>query len=145
MGSEDNFHSLLKESRDSGEIEIGTNIWRINGPRSPVYSSVENALPYLILTVVVVAAFFLFGWMIAVIVLLVALILSVFLIPRIVSRRVRQRALNFALRNVDHWMSLWDAGALSLRMTNNSGARCRSPDGDWKEFLRENFLRKSGD
>ena len=117
----------------------------LNHPGSPVWDAAENAAPLLaMLTISVILIF-----VIHVLVGLAATVLSVLIYLTIIRswilKRVYDRAIEAATKNLHNWDLLWKKGGLVLSFNRSKNVRCLSPRDDWRAFAARYLRRQEVD
>ena len=140
MSSDDNFHSLIKENLDSGRIELGIDVVRLNRSDSPVYRWSDHTLPGMLLLFLVAYNFYSAGWVWGLLSLICSVVLFLSLVRKWGFSRLKGRARHYALSSSDHWSNLWTLGGLSMQLTGSDPAYCYSPEDSWRDFAREHLL-----
>ena len=128
------FERIWYAARD-GRVEIGTDLKRLNRPGSPVFSHAETLSPWLALVCLTIAGWLIGGWIVGLAVLFGMLILIGTTINFIVLTRLRNRALAYAMSGLGGFISLWEEGALTLRLKDDEASEIEAPDGDWRSFV----------
>ncbi len=132
------FVRLINESR----LHLGVNIGLMNRPGSPVFRRIETALPVFLGIFGVIGALAVGGFPLGLVALVIGLGLwFLFILPRI-KEQVHARTLGYVTGDPDAFVVAWQAGAVTLQ---REGEECRSPDGDWAEFVRTTRTREEQD
>ena len=140
MSADDNLHSLIKENLESGRIELGIDVVRLNRPDSPVYRWSDHNLPGMLLLLLVVYNFYSAGWVWGLLSLVCSVALFFSLIRKWGFSRLKRRTQQYALSSSDSWSNLWTFGGVSMRLTDSDTVDCISPDDPWRDFAREHLL-----
>ena len=142
MGSDDNFHSLIKTAYENGIAEIGVSRVRLNRPGSPVYRWTDHNLPGVILAGCVIYSFYEGGWAWGIVSLACSIVLMFWQVRKWGFSRLEKRAKRYAISSSHNWLELWEFGGLSLRLKDDPTTDCFSPDDSWRDFARGHLLRK---
>tara|TARA_B100001540_G_C15699182_1_gene593009 strand:- start:96 stop:674 length:579 start_codon:yes stop_codon:yes gene_type:complete len=134
---DDKRYQRLKKALEKGTISIGFYDRALLRPGSPAFSWPDILIPSTLMFLALILDFAFAPLIVALLSLgaAVAIILLGFL--RWVRRRARKRAWKLALSNLENWESLWATGGVSIWLARRIGIGCDSPDGDWKEFIRQ--------
>ena len=112
---------------------------KLNRPTSPVYNPWENLLPLLIpmivgvILIISVSCFFGLAFIIGMV------LVYNYYIKKIIDKHLLERTKNFVALDYQHCQELWDFGGLVLATAQNKKIGCIAPDGDWKDFIVQNF------
>jgi hypothetical protein len=127
------------------QVDIGVNLRRLNKPGSPVFNTMENGLPLLIILFGVVAAVIAGGILWGLAILASGVILFLTVINIWVMDRLRRRTMQQALSGLTDWQSLWDLGGLSLRLLSDRAVESDSAaEDDWRGFARRHLRQQAG-
>ncbi len=148
MGSLDNYHLLIMERLESGEMELGVSKMAGASPRSIAFSRFWTTFPLLVTTAYIVVPA---GSYIAVPELAQSgppwwgfiVFAPVTFVVAVLIRRNRSMSKARRLASADPLMfdRLWDEGALSLRLAGSEHV-CMSPGGDYRLFVWRRCLRR---
>ena len=133
---QDLFERIWYGQRD-GRIDLGVDLTIVNKPSSPVFSRSDNLLPWLALICLVAVGWRLGGWVAALAVAASMIILIATTINFAVMRRLRLRAVDYAMSGTKGFDELWSLGALSLRMAGEDASEIQGPDDDWRQFANQ--------
>lgn len=132
-------YKALNRAIEADKLRIYLDYGKINRPGSPIYDPWETLLPILVPTVIgmllILSDRVLFG---LVFIIAMVLIYSHYFKKK-VYRLIIERAKQYFTKDYDHCQELWDFGGLVLVNTENKKSGCVSPEGDWKEFVIQNF------
>ena len=142
MGSDDNFHRLIKTACENGTAEIGVDVVRLNRSGSSVYRWTDHNLSGVILAGAVIYSFYAGGWAWGLVSLACSIVLFFWLVRRWGFSRLERRAKRYAISSAANWHELWEFGGLSLRLKDDPTTDCVSPDGSWRDFARDHLLGK---
>lgn len=143
MASRQVLFDRLVAAEASRMVEVGVELRRLNRPDSPVFSRADNATPLFASVGAALAALYFGGWVWAMAIAGSAAILMLTGVNYVVMRRLRRRALAYALAGPEGWQRLWDMGGLSLRLPGRNDTQAVSPDEDWGRFAARH-LRRAG-
>ena len=148
MGSLDNYHHLIMERLDYGELELGVSKMAGANPQSIAFSKFWTTFPLLVTIVYIAVPTGSYiavpemaqsspPWWGFVVFAPVTFVAAVWL------RRNRGMAKARRLASIDPFAfdRLWDEGALSLRLAGSVHV-CMSPRGDYRRFIWRHFLRE---
>ena len=141
MSSVDDFHRMIHDANERGLVEIGVGLVQLNRPGSPVYRWSDHNLPALLVLAAVVLTFVLGGWKWGLVSLVCGVILVLWQVRKWGFKRLRERTLKYVFSSTEAWMQMWDIGALSIRLKNQSDIYCMSPRDNWVDFARQHLLR----
>lgn len=132
-------YKALKQAIAADKLRIYLDYGKINRPGSPVYNPWENLLPILVpvfigLILVLYASVFFGLFFIAAMIF----IYSTYFRKK-TYRYLIERTKNYITQDFNTCQELWDFGGLVFANISNSKSGCISPEGDWKEFVVQNF------
>ena len=143
MGSLDNFHEAVVQRVRSGELMLGVSNMAGATPGSIAFSRFWTMFPFLaaaaslaVLWLLDVGSYWIY----------VVLGIAAFFVGVVIRRsKGKQKAWDLAVSDAFAFDRLWSEGALSLKMAivppSLVGAdTCVSPDGDYRQFMAQNFL-----
>lgn len=130
---QDLFERVWYAERD-GRIDLGFELKLLNKPGSPVFSIADIMLPWVATLCLAVVGWRLGGWVGAGVAIASMIILIATTINFAVMRRLRRRALDYALSGRRGFDDLWRMGALSVRLKDQPASEIRGPEGDWRGF-----------
>lgn len=133
---QDLFERIWYGQRD-GRLDLGVDLTVANKPSSPVFSRSDNLLPWLALVCLVLVGWRLGGWVAALAVAASMIILIATTINFAVMRRLRLRAVDYAMSGAKGFDELWALGALSLRLNGEEASEIQGPDDDWRRFATQ--------
>ena len=142
MGSDENFHRAMMQRVQSGELLLGVSRMAGANSGSIAFSRFWTLFPFVVVAGYIGVPWYLDSdlWWGYIIFSPVAFILGV------VVRRNRgmAKARRLAKSSPQAFLSLWDEGALPLRVSSSESPDqeivCRSPEGDYKKFMARHFL-----
>ena len=134
------FERIWYGERD-GLVDLGLDLKLLNKPGSPVYRLSDNMLPWLAFVCLVVVGWRLGGWVGAAAAGASMLILFATTINFAVNRRLRQRAMNYALSGKVGFDDLWRRGVVSLRIAGEATSEIKGPAQDWRDFAQRRLPR----
>ncbi len=132
-------YNALKKAIEKDKLRLYLDYGKINRPSSPVYNPWENLLPILVpillglLLIVFVSEIFGLLFIIAMI------IIYSHVVKKILFQKIIERTKNYITSSYDNFCNLWDFGGLVLVNAENKKNGCVAPEGDWKEFVVNNF------
>lgn len=142
-GDQELFERIWHGARDK-QVDIGVNLRHLNKPGSPVFSTMENGLPLLVILVGVVGAVIAGGILWGLAILASAAILFLTVVNMWVMDRLRRRTLARALSGLEDWQELWDLSGLSLRLIGDRDVECDSMKADdWRRFARRHLPQQA--
>ena len=132
---QDLFERIWYGERD-GRLDLGVDLKILNKPGSPVFSRSDTLLPWLAMICLTIVGWRLGGWVGALAAAGAMIVLIATTINFAVMRRLRLRALDYALSGLSGFDRLWAMGALSLRLRGEPESEIRGPDDDWRGFAQ---------
>lgn len=126
--------AAIREAHRDGRLAIAVDLGAVSRAGSPSYRTTDIVVPWFCLLVIAVyvAVEFMVEAGVALFVVGAAMILA--LVRPYNRRRAIGRTIAMGLASAEHWQTFWDLGGLMLE--TRTGARCASPDGDWRSFAR---------
>lgn len=134
----DQLRGLVAARRASLVIDAG----RLDKPDSPVSVQAESTRWLYAIVVAAGGAAWGFGAAGGVVACAAAVVLWYAWVRPDVARRIRGRIEGRALFEVDLWRRVWRHGGIAL--AEGGQTVCRSPDGNWMEFVRARCPRRPG-
>lgn len=128
-------YQRLIESYRADRVGIFVDFDRLNRPKSPVFSPMENVLPLLIVFGGALAVMFTLHLLLGTALMVAGIFLYLAVIRPWVSNRVYRRTIDAATDNLHNWNLLWKLGGLVVTLNYMNKTRCVSPDGDWRAFV----------
>ncbi len=132
-------YKALVKAVEQNRLRIYLDYGKINRPGSPVYDPWENLLPILVPVLIglilIISAGVFFGLLFIVAMIL---IYSTYFKKK-VYRRLIERTKGYLVSDYANCQELWDCGGIVLVNAENKKSGCVSPEGDWKEFVINNF------
>lgn len=134
MADPQEMYERVWHAERAGEIEFGIDLKLLNKPTSPIFSHSDNLLPWAMLICLVIVGWQLGGWVGALAAGSASLVLIATTINFLVMRRLRQRAVDYALSGREGFDELWRFGALSIRLSADPTQESEGPADDWTAF-----------
>lgn len=112
---------------------------KLNRPNSPVYNPWENLLPILIPMIVGIILIFSVGCFFGLAFIIGMILVYNYYIKRLIDKKLLERTKKYIAIDFQHCQELWNFGGLVMATAENKKVGCISPEGDWKEFIVQNF------
>lgn len=112
---------------------------KLNRPNSPVYNPWENLLPLLIPLIIGLILILAVGMFFGLSFIIGMVLVYNYYFKRIIDKRLLERTKKYVETDFEHCQELWSFGGLVLATAENKKIGCISPEGDWKEFIVQNF------
>ncbi len=141
MADEQDLYERIWYGVRDGRVDLGADLKILNKPGSPVFSRSDNLLPWVALLALIVVGWRLGGWIGAAAAAASMLILIATTINLAVMARLRKKAIAYALSGRTGFETLWNAGALSMRLRGDAASEIRGPDEDWRPFASQRLPR----
>ena len=132
-------YKAFNKALEQDLLRLYLDTTKINRPNSPVYNPWENLLPLLIPMIVGVILIFVVGILFGVAFILGMVLIYNFYVKRLIDKRLLERTKKYITRDFQHCQELWNFGGLIIATAANKKLGCISPEGDWKEFIVQNF------
>ncbi|MCU0987083.1 MAG: hypothetical protein MUC89_19455 [Acetobacteraceae bacterium] len=132
------FVRLIEEKR----LHLGVNIGLMNRPGSPVFRRIETALPIFLGIMGVIGGLATGGFPLGLAALVIGLAIWFLVVLPRMKDQVHSRTLGYVTGDPDAFVTVWQAGALTLQRGDEE---CRSPEGDWGAFVRATKTREEQD
>lgn len=126
--------ALLEE-----KAELWINFRLLNNRHSPCFDPWENVLPLVFTAVFSLIIMFSANVMLGMLFLFLGMIGYLKFFPIIMKNVMKQRVLLKLTKNINEFEKLWALKGIVIFDTDNPRAFCRSPEGDWKDFVVINF------
>ena len=132
------YHALTKAVNEN-KLRIYLDYGKINRPQSPVYDPWETLLPILV-PVLLGLILIIFGGVLFGLLFIIGMILiySGFVKKKIHAQLVQRTKLH-STESYESFMELWNFGGFVLVNAENKKSGCVAANGDWKEFIVNNF------
>ena len=138
-GSLGNYVDRLLAEVDSGRLELRFNLIGLNTPGQPTYSALNKNLAFLVPLLAAGICGVGLGWQIGLIAAAIGLLLFMTVGRRWVLSRAKARAVEILRADETTVLDFWQQRLFALHAVS-SGAECLPPEGDWRAFIREQFL-----
>ena len=112
---------------------------KLNRPNSPVYNPWENLVPLLVPLIIGVVLIFMVGIFFGLAFIIGMVLVYNFYFKKIIDKRLLERTKKYVAIDFEHCQELWNFGGIILATHENKKIGCISPEGDWKEFVVQNF------
>ncbi len=112
---------------------------QINRPNSPVYNPWEVLLPILIPVLLGLVLILTVGPMFGLLFMAALILASNHIVKKKLDARLLERTKTFLLSSLENCQNIWDFGGVVLVNHQNKNQGCVAPEGDWKEFVVNNF------
>ena len=129
----------LQTSVEQNKLRIYLDYNKINKPSSPIYNPWECLLPMLIPLVIGLFLILSIGIFFGLLFILGMILVYTTYFKKIIYQRVIDRTKNHLIDSVSKCQEMWDFGGIVLVSTEDKKNGCVSPEGDWKEFVVNNF------
>ncbi len=132
-------YKAFKTALDKNLLSLYLISSKLNRPNSPVYNPWENLLPLLIpliigvILILMVGAFFGLAFIVGIV------LVYNYYFKKIIDKRLLERTKKYVTIDFNHCQELWEFGGLVLATKENKKIGCISPEGDWKDFVVQNF------
>ncbi len=132
-------YKALNKALEEDKLRLYLDYGKINRPGSPVYDPWEKLLP--VLTPVLIGMLLIiFDYIISGLLFITAAILIYMnYFKKKIYHRIIERTKKYITQSYDCCQNLWNFGGIVLVNTKNKKSGCISPNGDWKEFIVQNF------
>lgn len=132
-------YKAFNKALEQNLLRLYLDTTKINRPNSPVYNPWENLLPLLIPLIIGLVLIFSVGILFGIAFILGMVLVYNFYIRRIIDKRLMERTKLYVSQDFNHCQELWDFGGLIIATAANKKVGCISPEGDWKDFIVQNF------
>lgn len=132
-------HKAFQRALDQNLLRIYMDTSKLNRPLSPVYNPWENLLPLLLpmllglLLIIFVGTFFGLAFIIGMI------LAYTNYVKKIIDQRLLERTKAYMRLDFEHCSELWNFGGIVLATAQNRKIGCIAPEGEWKNFIIQNF------
>ena len=131
--------AALQKAANEDRVHICLLTSQINRPNSPVYNPWEVLLPILVPILLGLLLIMTVGPLFGLLFMVALIMISTHIIKKKLDARLLQRTKEFMLSSLENCQNIWDFGGVVLVDTANKNQGCVAPDGDWKEFVVNNF------
>ena len=132
-------YKALQTAISEDKLRLYLDYGKINRPGSPVYDPWENLLPLLIPATLGLFLILAAGVVFGLLFIVAGIMIYSTYFKKKVYLRLISRTKNFITSNYDNCQKLWDFGGIVLVNAADKKHGCVSPEGDWKEFVVQNF------
>lgn len=131
-------HRAMRRAHKAGVVRFKLDLFRLNQPRSLVYSPWENVIPLVIL-VLISLGILLMDMMMGTIALLMSVLVYIFAIRPFVAARVHDRTIKMMMLNLHNFQILWDQGGIMIELTEQPEIAILAPRGSWRDFVKNHL------
>ncbi len=137
--AEEMAYQAMQKAFEQDLLRLYLDYAKLNRPGSPVYDPWESLLPILVPVMIglilILSAGIFFGLLFIIVMIL---IYSTYFKKKI-YRRLIDRTKKFLTSNYENCQMLWEYGGIVLVNTTDKNIGCVSPEGNWKEFIVNNY------
>ena len=132
-------YKALQTAIKEDKLRLYLDYGKINRPGSPVYDPWENLLPLLVPAILGLLLILAAGVVFGLLFIVAGIIVYSTYFKKKVYLRLISRTKNFITSGYENCQKLWEFGGIVLVNAANKKHGCVSPDGDWKEFVVQNY------
>ena len=132
-------YKALQTAIKEDKLRLYLDYGKINRPGSPVYDPWENLLPLLVPAILGLLLILAAGVVFGLLFIVAGIMVYSTYFKKKVYLRLISRTKNFITSGYENCQKLWKFGGIVLVNAANKKHGCVSPDGDWKEFVVQNY------
>lgn len=132
-------YKAFKTALLENQLNLYLDSAKLNRPNSPVYNPWENLLPLLIPIMIGLILILTTGMFFGLFFIIGMVLVYTHYFRKYIDKKLLERTKEYVKIDFEHCQELWSFGGLVLATSKNKKIGCIAPEGDWKEFVVQNF------
>ena len=132
-------YHALKKAIEEDKLRIYLDYGKINRPSSPVYNPWESLLPVLIPTLIGLLLITMVSVLFGLLFIVGMVLIYAHVVKKRLFKKLIARTKDYLTSGYEHCCDLWEFGGIVLVNAENKKVGCVAPEGDWKEFVVQNY------
>lgn len=131
-------YKAFKTALEKDKINLYINDSIFNRPGLPVYCPWENLLPKLIPVLIGLLTLY-YSIFLGIVIILGSVGVGERLFRKNNHHRLFERVKKYVLGDYDNLLEMWKLGGVVMVVVSDNKKSCVAPEGDWKDFIVQNF------